>query len=295
MQIMKSELSMSDKVFIEDNKDSLSIAEMSKTLNVTQKCIKTYLNDVLREPQNPEEETATLPAPSDNILHSNPKWQLLKQEFTPDELTLFEYSYKELFNQFQGDVLPTEDRQIFQAIELEIFMHRNKKNRKRSADEIKRLEIEIEEERQKFQDSITGTADPEDVGSKDKIDFLRAQLGSYLAASTSSSKEYTELLTKHKDIIDKLKGTRDQRIKQFNDKNLNIMEKLKSLEDEETRFNERIEMEIMRKASQQFVKTYSQLHTYSDGNIDIPILTKESYESIQIEEPDGLLSEDNEE
>lgn len=258
----KATLSINDKLFIEQNYDDLSTKEIADRLGKNINDIIDYIHNSMK--------THTLEELSSNlsILNKKPEWKLLRRQFTKDELELFEYSYNRLLEQFNNDVLPTEEKQIFQAIELEIFMHQNKRNRKRAVEETQRIELELQNEKNK---------DDLDY-DRAKIENLQQQLAAYTSSLTATSREYNELSAKHGKIIETMKGTRDQRIKQLSDSKVNFLSLIKALEDEGFRKKQMTEMEIMRAAFQKEKERLTTPHVYSDNNIDTPILTIETVE-----------------
>lgn len=255
-----AKLTIEDKQFIESNYDDIPTIEIASRLGKSVNDVTDYIHQQMK--------THTLEELSEglNVITKKPEWKLLRRQFTKDELQLFEYSYNRLIEQFNNDVLPTEEKQIFQAIELEIFMHQNKRNRKRSIEEIQRIELEIQSEKNK---------DDLDY-DRAKIDALQQQLAAYTSSQTSTSREYNELSAKHGKIIETMKGTRDQRIKQLSDSKVNFLALLKALENDDFRKKQMVDMEIMRAAFDKEKDRLTSPHKYADENIDIPILTTET-------------------
>jgi hypothetical protein len=252
-------LTFKQKSVIEDNYSKMSPKGIAAKIKSKEKDVIDYIVNVMKMQPLIEEEF-------DEGLRAKPEWEHYKQEFSPEELKLFEHSYKQFIDQFGGNVLATEEKQIFQAIELELFMHQNKQKRKFAEDEIKRIRAELQ---------IEADMDPEER-DKGRIDLLRTQLATFTASMPATSKEYNEFSKKHAEILGELKATRAQRIKQIEEGKVNFLGLIKDLEKEEKRKKEMIQSEIMKAAMLEHEKKYSQSHEYADKTYDIPILNPET-------------------
>ena len=60
-----------------------------------------------------------------------PYWVELQQQFTDDELKLFQYHWARIISQFKDDIIPTEELQVVDLIKLELLMNRALKHNKR--------------------------------------------------------------------------------------------------------------------------------------------------------------------
>lgn len=199
-------------------------------------------------------------------LHDRPEWKYFTQQFTDDELSLFEYTYIKFMKQFKDDVLVTEEKQIFHAIELEIFLNRNKRERRRAIEEIEKMRKLIDQEMKKSGDDI----------DKNYVLSLETQLNASTASNYSRTIEYKTLLDKYESIMKILKATRDQRLDKIESSNQSFIGLLKSLEDSEIREQEGRQMELLRLSMEKEREKLSQYHEYIDKQVDRPLLNAET-------------------
>ncbi len=197
-------------------------------------------------------------------LRARPEWNQLQDEFVDSELIFFENDYVALKQQFK-ELVHTEFKQVKQLITLDILMHRHMTERKRSQEEIERLERLLKREYEK-------SAGQQDI---QVITQLETNLQANKAASSQKTKEYKDLQEKYNDILVKLKATRDQRTKNLDQKG-KFLEILKMLTDEDSRKLVNEEIGLYKLGVEEEKKRLSKLHTYKDGTVDRPILTPET-------------------
>lgn len=207
-------------------------------------------------------------------LHSHFQWESFKKQFTSDELIFFENSYVELVSQFNSDILPTERKQIFQAITLEIFMMRHNHERmmvQQSIDHLERMLNATWE--QKSPEEMT-------VAERESVANLEAQINALRQSSQSKTREYKDLSDKYSALLKESKGTREQRIQRATDGKQKMTDLLLMLEEEELRNRIGVDMVIMNKAVKKEEERLSELHTFMDGEVEPPILTPENIERL---------------
>lgn len=208
-----------------------------------------------------------------NELRESPEWEEIRAQFVDVELKAFEHKYAKLMSQFkrQGDVLPTEEMQIFHLIKFNILMDRNLKNRARAMQDIQRLDKQLEALYIRYPSS-----DDMDEAMRDFIQNLEQQLASAREAESSKTGEYVKLSDKHSAIMRELKATRDQRMSKIENSKTSFLGWLKALQEEELRQQEGEDMELMRVAIDVETNRLSQSHKYVDDSIDQPLLTPEN-------------------
>ena len=204
-------------------------------------------------------------------IRRKPYWINLKNSFTEKELKLFVYDWKKIINQFQNEVLPTEELQILDLIKTGIEQLRAEQERKKCLERSRYYEELLEKLRRKKSD------DPEE-NARNEREIARVEK-MYLMVQTSY-KEYgyriTECLKNKSQLMDELKATRAERLKKIENSNVNFTSWLQVIyTDREKAHAMSIELEKMRLASQQALKDFSEYHKYIDGHIDQPILTPE--------------------
>lgn len=201
-------------------------------------------------------------------LRARPEWNQLQDEFVESELIFFENDYVALKQQFK-ELVHTEFKQVKQLITLDILMHRHMTERKRSQEEIERLERLLKREYDK-------PAAQQDI---QLITQLETNLQANKAASSQRTKEYKDLQEKYNDILVKLKATRDQRTKNLDQKG-KFLEVLKMLTDEDARRIVNEEVGLYKLGVENEKKRLAELHTYKDGVVDRPLLTPETVDGL---------------
>lgn len=196
-----------------------------------------------------------------------PYWHELKQQFTEEELKLFQYHWARIISQFQDDVIPTEELQVVDLIKLELLMNRALKGNKENIEQISALESLILLERQR---------DPDQV-DRDMLFNMERQVASLKASQESLNKDYRELQTKKSTMLKEMKATREQRVKRFEDSKSSFVGWISYLiSNPEITHSYGVEMEKMRLAMMKERERFSQFHKYTDDTVDQPFLTPET-------------------
>lgn len=196
-----------------------------------------------------------------------PYWIELRQQFTEDELKLFQYHWARIISQFQDDVIPTEELQVVDLIKLELLMNRALKGNKDNIEQISALETLILIERQRDPDQI----------DRDALFNMERQVASLKASQESLNKDYRELQTKKNSMLKEMKATREQRVKRFEDSKSSFAGWMAYLiTNPEIAKSYGLEMEKMRLAMDKERERLSQYHKYTDDMVDQPFLTPET-------------------
>jgi len=200
-------------------------------------------------------------------LSFRPYFTELKQQFTEDELKLFQYHWARIISQFKDDVIPTEELQVVDLIKLELLMNRALKGNKENIEQISALDALITAERQR---------DPDQM-DKDQLFNMERQVASLKASQESLNKDYRELQTKKNSMLKEMKATREQRVKRLEDSKQNFTSWLAYLvANPEITRKFGIEMEKMKLAQEKEKERLSQFHKYTDDMVDQPFLTPDT-------------------
>ena len=196
-----------------------------------------------------------------------PYWVELQQQFTEDELKLFQYHWARIISQFKDDVIPTEELQVVDLIKLELLMNRALKHNKENIEQISALEALILAERQQ---------DPDQV-DRDVMFNMERQGASLKASQESLNRDYRDLQTKKNSMLKEMKATREQRVKRLEDSKQNFtswMTYLVSNPEVTLAYGE--EMEKMRLAMNKEKERLAAYHKYTDEMVDQPFLTPDT-------------------
>jgi uncharacterized protein YeaO (DUF488 family) len=273
-EIKRGRLSEDEKKIIRKYCKSKSDAEIGLMIKRPPEAVQKYRLEYQNENPVVAQQTDTHNRLREE-LHGHFQWESFKRQFTKDELIFFENSYVELVGQFNSDILPTERKQIFQAITLEIFMMRHNQERMQVQEEIDRC--------QRLLNSEFDAKSPEDMSpaEKERVVNLENHLNSLRQSTQSKTKEYKDLSDKYSALLKESKATREQRISRATDSKQKFTDILLMLEEEELRSKTGIDMVLMNEAVRKEKERLSQLHTYADGGVEQPLLTPETYAELQ--------------
>lgn len=263
-------LSSGEMKYIEENAATKSLQEMSDAINKSVATIKKYVykkNLVTKEDVKSPDGAAIREIQCRDILRNREYWSELQLQFSPVELKQFEQSWVKMYLQFNSDVQFTEEFQMKKYLTLEIMKDRFGRQVYTCIQEIDKLQKLIDDERA--------------AGTKNSaaIRELSMLLEKYQSNQIQLAKQQRETIQEQKDIETKLKGSRDQRVKQYLDANENWTAGLKLLhEDQIVRENLAKHIEIMRQAQALAKCKLYDYHTYEDKSVDRMILSQESTE-----------------
>ena len=210
-------------------------------------------------------------------LHSQADWKMLQSEYSNKELIFFEIEYIGYRKQFK-DLTKTEIKQLHNLIKLEIKMHRHDEDVMKANKDLDRMERLLKQ----LTDENSGTDTQMIMELNTQIQACRTSGGK------KKSKENNELLAKHSAILKDLKSTRDQRIKNIEDRGKFIV-LLKELEMESRKNSIAEIVGLMDLSVENEKKRLSKFHKFPDGNVDRPLLTPESIEQSEEVLFEGLV------
>ncbi len=258
----KGRLSKEDMAFIEANAEVLSPDSIAKKLDRDPDGIRDWIKKNIGFSAKQKKEAAVA-----NELKEKPYYRELSNQFSSEELEMFEFHFKKMWSQFKDDVFHTEEMQIIDTIKLEILMNRILKSQQDNQNEIAVNERIVRNEK----------ARDKDQRDMDMIVSLERQIAMIRASQETLSKDYKDLQTRKATMLKDLKGTREQRIKAIEDSKQTFASLVKKLAiDPDYRESIGIEMEKMRLAMEKEKERLSEYNQYEDGAVDQPFLTPET-------------------
>tara|TARA_R110001599_G_scaffold242456_1_gene442063 strand:+ start:1038 stop:1859 length:822 start_codon:yes stop_codon:yes gene_type:complete len=258
----KGRFSNTEMEFIEANAEVLSFNEIASQLDRDPTSIKDWIEKRVGFTPKQKKEAAVA-----NELKNRAYYKELKNQFSEEELEMFEYHFKKMWSQFKDDVFHTEEMQIIDTIKLELLMNRILKSQQDNQNLISHYERELQVEK-------TVDRDQRDI---DVIMNLERSIAVTRASQETLSKDYKDLQSRKATMLKDLKGTREQRIKQIEDSKLTFASLIKDMVvNPSIRIEMGIAMEKMRLAAEFEKERISAYHTYEDGTIDQPFLTAET-------------------
>lgn len=265
----RGRLSNEEIQYIKDNVHYMNYVQIATNLDRDPESIRSHiekklgLETSLRENTNPVNQSGY-----EYDLEQEQVWEVLQEQFTPEELSHFKYQWNQFHDQFGGDVLPTEKLQIIDAIRLDILMSSNLRAKKKTADNINDLEINIMAEKHKLEQM-------EDPTPQDKFPLLELEknLSFARAAQGEILKDYRELQDRKNRILTALKGTRRDRIQRIESGRESFpVWMAEVVSNPEKRRQLGIEMEKRRLAAIDEEIRLQAYHKYENGQIDQPLL-----------------------
>jgi len=271
MGLKTGRLKNDEKKYIIDNVKHMDYVTIAKALNRRPVSIQNYIEEDLDMVTNLSENDMTggihVPDITDREF-----WPILKKQFDKDELKVFKHHWVQIFTQFKGDVVATEELQIIDTIKYEILMDRNLTDQYGAEKMMKQLEVDIALE----------SAKPRDQDSPDGCDknllFQMNQQISVLAASKSqTSKQFIDLQDKKNRLLNSMKATRADRYNDIDKSKESFTSWMKELlTNPSKRYALGIEMEKRRLAMEKEKGRLTQYHQYEDGIVDQPFLNHET-------------------
>ena len=255
----RGRFSTEDITFIEQNCEALSPEAIAEHLERDVSSVINWIEKNIGFSDNQKKEVE-----ASQELKAKPYWGELEQQFSEDELDLFQFHFKKMWAQFKDDVFHTEEIQIIDTIKLELLMNRILNSQQKSIKEISNIQLLIQVEKEQ---------EPEDR-DKDYILSLERQIAVLRAAQETLSRDYKDLQARKATLLKDLMGTREQRIKQIEDSKLTFAALVKKIAlDPSFRNQIGIDMEKMRLATEAEKERLSEYTNYEDGIVDQPFLT----------------------
>ena len=265
----KGRISKEEEKWIKDNID-VGLNRIATELNRNPDTLLEFIKKKVAKGDLPEPswmENTNKEEQAHYDLTFRPYFNELKQQFTDEELKLFQYHWARIISQFKDDVIPTEELQVVDLIKLELLMNRCLKGNKDNIEQISALEALVSAER----------ARDVDQQDRDEVFNMERQVASLKASQESLNKDYRELQTKKNSMLKEMKATREQRVKRLEDSKQNFtswLAYLVSNPDVTTSYG--IEMEKMRMAMYKERERLSSFHKYQDQQVDQPFLTPDT-------------------
>jgi len=254
----RGRFSVEEMEFMSLNAEVLSPEAISKTINRSTESIKDWIvrNVGISSAQKKEVAVA-------NELRTKPYFKELLNQFSHEELEMFEFHFKKMWSQFKDDVFHTEEMQIIDTIKLEVLMNRILRSQQSNQNEIISIERIIQGEK----------AVDKDQRDVDLIINMERQVAVLRASQETLSRDYKDLQARKSTMLKDLKGTREQRIKAIEDSKQTFASLVKKLATNENfRNNVGIEMEKMRLATEKEIQRLAEYSQYDDGLVDRPLL-----------------------
>ena len=132
-EFKRGRFSFDEMSYIEQHCEVLSPEAIAKELNRDPDSISNWIKKKVGFSAKQKKEAAVA-----NELKQKPYFKELSNQFTPEELEMFQFHFKKMWSQFKDDVFHTEEMQIIDTIKLEILMNRILKSQHENQQDISR-------------------------------------------------------------------------------------------------------------------------------------------------------------
>lgn len=253
-------LSKAESAFIEANYQKQTPEQMAKKLGRTVYHVKKHIQDFTGIALEAE---LTL----GEQLRMRPEWKQFQQQFTDDELREFQHQYVQIMSQMsrQGDVLPTEELQIFQVITLKIQIDRTMA--------AQRMALSDMEDAQETISRLKGSTKAAD---RVPLEAAREQLAYASRVNSDCAERYKIYSDKQDKMLNALKATRDQRVKYLEGSRQSWLGLIRECMEDDRRRELGIEAGEQALAAKVERERLSRPHRYADGTEDIPLLNSDT-------------------
>lgn len=260
-------LSTPEMEFIKQNATILDVKQISEQIGKSVETIRKYAykaNITIKDKDGQDGDTRTIRLRK--LLKSREYWSEVQKMFDPDELKMFEDLWIKLYKQFDEDVLPTEELQINKHITLEITKMGFLKKVRTIQKQVEATQKTLDEE----------YAKPSDQKNMDAIKTLLTMIDRLEANQLEFNKQIIAIVDKQKDTEKALKGSREQRVKEYIDAEKNWTNAVRILENAEIRDQIGKHIEIMKAAQELEQHRLYDFHTFADGTLDRLVLNSDS-------------------
>lgn len=207
-------------------------------------------------------------------------WKTTKDNLSSAEIDFFIDSWTRYVEQFDNDCQPTEELQIKDLVMIDIMQNRLMTSHKENLAETKRMGQLLEGELEKQPTSR----------DKEMLNKYTQVITSLTEAATKHNQDIIKFQAEKHKMLDGLHATRKERVKGVENYKEDWGGLMRSLESEEAREKEGIEMELRRIAADKAKKKLGNLHVYLDHKVDQPIFNSDTAELHIQEENDGTKS-----
>lgn len=183
-------LTQEEKEFIRMNADSMDAIEIGNHLSRNPTTVRNFINSM------------DMSGDSGDILNLRKRedWNMIKGQFSDEEIVLFEWHWNKMVQQFQEELKHSESLQVLSGIRHEILGNRALTDQRRIMLQVNETEAKLQKERDK--------ATP-DYAKIDSLEKLAANLAQVLDLNNKEYRECNDKLTK---VIKDLKASREQRL-----------------------------------------------------------------------------------
>lgn len=278
-RLKRGRLGNVEMAYIRKNVQEKGIDEVGRYLNRDPVMIRLWVRNNMAIDIGDSGETVSIEEKViRNEFRNTLEYKQLKDEFLDKEVEFFEHRYAKLVSQFKGDMLPSEETQLFLLIKYEILINRNLKDRRRALTDIEDLESRVQ--------NLYGQEKELKEKEKDQLKNMEMQIVAARNAIDTKNSEFDKLTARHSAISKELKMTRDQRLSKIENGKQSFMDLIKSLQEEKVRKQMGDDAELMVIAENLERNRLAKEYVYADGASDRPLL---SVDTVNYKEEEDVI------
>lgn len=256
-KLRTGKLDLKEQTFIRANTGNLTVEEIAKNLNRRPGVIKDFIEN------NIEDGIDAIKILE--VLRQTHEYSLLKEELTNKELKIFEKKYSEWIAQFKGDILFSEQNQVFNAIKLEILMSNVMRKRKETEETMDMIDDEIEDVKS---DPMLGEQE-----KKNRITNLRKDKSELYGIYSAIIRQHQSQGEQYSRMLKDLDASRSNRKPKDEVKKNSIMLLLEKMADDGPRTKLGEEAELERLSAEAEGEKYRQQIEFADGSLIQPFIS----------------------
>lgn len=265
--LKKGKLTDKEQAFIKENIANYSPRQIALHLNRSEKLVGDFLEaNKIAGGTKVVQITVDEDMDLKERLMGRPYYNEVFKQLSKEELSYFMETWIRIIKQFREDVYYTEELQVKQWITLEIQSNRVLEDRRKSMEQIERMEEMLNQEKIK----------PPGLQDVNQMAALESDISMIRNSMSNYTSEHVKILDKIDAITKNLKAARSDRVKKIEDSKTSFTGFLKALEDPDIRVRVGEDAEIQRMAKDKVADKLAQYHTYADGLVDQPLLTPDT-------------------
>jgi hypothetical protein len=256
-----------DTVIVTLLRRNVPISEIARRVRRAEHQVAKYCREVYGKGEDlpPEAEEN---ADFKRELRTRSEWKILQTQFTATELAYYQELYGNFMRQFKEDIEHTEEFQIFSLIEKIIMMNRFKTKEKQIEEELLQIDRELT--------NILLNEDQDDDAVKRRVATLQNKKLAINSTLKHRIETYTALDKQKDEILKRLGGAREQRIKNIESSKQSWAGLIRLLiQDKKARKAEGRHAALRAIATYKAAEKLKEPHRYINGEIDQPLLTPE--------------------
>lgn len=270
-------ISNEDRRFILEHMNTMSVediaAKIGKHPAVVEKIIRSCI--VLPKAENNDVRW--------HLKRSN-YWKHLKEGFSEIELNYIEDQYVKYIEQFEGNVVATEEVQVLDLIKIEVLQQRNLTAKQKIVENLNNYSKMVEDIESANQGNFADLTEEE----RNLIMDLKNKEQSCMQAEAARTTEYLALQKEKDELSKRIMGSRDQRVQEILNNKVSFTGYIKQLLQRDKQEKESRFIQLYNKSAEKELNKLAQPYTYADKQIDNPILSAEVIDLL-----DGPNNEDN--